>query len=74
MVATLHPGPPRHRPAAEALGRLTDRIGAELAIEARFEVCGPPRPLPATAEVVLLRAAQEALPTCASTPAPPTSG
>jgi signal transduction histidine kinase len=61
MVATLTPAHLEGAPLHEALGRLTDRIGAELAIASRFEVCGPPRPLPATAEVVLLRAAQEAL-------------
>ena len=32
-----HGGAPLH----EALGRLTDRIGAELAIKSRFEVRGP---------------------------------
>jgi signal transduction histidine kinase len=32
-----------------------------VAVADRFEVCGPGRPLPPTAEVVLLRAAQEAL-------------
>ena len=68
------PGPPRQRPAARGARPATDRIGAELSIAARFEVCGPPRPLPATAEVVLLRAARRRSPTCASTPAPPTSG
>ena len=61
MVAALAPAQLEGAPLHEALGRLTDRIGAELAIESRFEVCGPARPLPATAEVVLLRAAQEAL-------------
>jgi signal transduction histidine kinase len=61
MVAALTPAhlDPGH--LHEALGRLTDRIGAELGIGARFEVCGEPRPLSATAEVVLLRASQEAL-------------
>jgi signal transduction histidine kinase len=61
MVAALTPAHLDTGPLHEALGRLTDRIGAELTIAARFEVCGPPRPLPANAEVVLLRAAQEAL-------------
>jgi signal transduction histidine kinase len=61
MVAALTPAhlDPGH--LHEALGRLTDRIGAELGIGARFEVCGEARPLSATAEVVLLRASQEAL-------------
>ena len=61
MVAALAPAQLEGAPLHEALGRLTDRIGAELAIASRFEVCGPARPLPPTAEVVLLRAAQEAL-------------
>jgi signal transduction histidine kinase len=61
MVAALTPAHLEGGPLHEALGRLTDRIGAELGIAARFEVLGPARPLPATAEVVLLRAAQEAL-------------
>ena len=45
----------------EAVGRLTERLGAELGIRARATVEGQPRPLPPTSEVVLLRAAQEAL-------------
>jgi signal transduction histidine kinase len=61
MVAALTPAHLDAGPLHEALGRLTDRIGAELGIAVRFEVCGPARPLPANAEVVLLRAAQEAL-------------
>jgi signal transduction histidine kinase len=61
MVAALAPAHLEGAPLHEALSRLTDRIGAELAIASRFEVCGPARPLPPTAEVVLLRAAQEAL-------------
>ena len=61
MVAALTPAHLEAGTLHEALGRLTDRIGAELAIPVRFEVCGAARPLPASAEVVLLRAAQEAL-------------
>jgi len=61
MVATLTPAHLDTGPLHEALARLTDRIGAELGIGARFEVCGQARPLSATAEVVLLRAGQEAL-------------
>jgi two-component sensor histidine kinase len=61
MVAALTPAHLDTGPLHEALGRLADRIGAELGIAVRFEVCGPARPLPANAEVVLLRAAQEAL-------------
>jgi signal transduction histidine kinase len=61
MVAALTPAHLDSGPLHEALARLTDRIGAELGITARFEVCGQARPLSATAEVVLLRAGQEAL-------------
>jgi signal transduction histidine kinase len=61
MVAALTPAHLDTGPLHEALARLTDRIGAELGIAARFEVCGQARPLSATAEVVLLRAGQEAL-------------
>lgn len=61
MVAALAPAHLEAAPLPEALGRLTDRLGAELAIPARFEMTGSARPLPATVEVVLLRAAQEAL-------------
>ena len=61
MVAALTPAHLDTGPLHEALARLTDRIGAELGIGARFEVCGQARPLSATAEVVLLRAGQEAL-------------
>jgi signal transduction histidine kinase len=61
MVAALTPAHLDSGPLHEALARLTDRIGAELGIAARFEVCGQARPLSPTAEVVLLRAGQEAL-------------
>jgi signal transduction histidine kinase len=61
MVAALTPAHLEAGPLDEALGRLTDRIGSELRIGASFEVRGTARPLPATAEVVLLRAGQEAL-------------
>ena len=61
MVAALTPAHLDSGPLREALSRLTERIGAELGIGARFEVRGQARPLSATAEVVLLRAGQEAL-------------
>jgi signal transduction histidine kinase len=61
MVAALTPTHLDSGPLHEALGRLTDRIRAELGISARFQVCGEARPLSPTAEVVLLRASQEAL-------------
>jgi signal transduction histidine kinase len=63
MVAALTPVPAHLDSGAlhEALERLTGRLGAELGISARFEVSGEARPLSARAEVVLLRAGQEAL-------------
>ena len=61
MVAALMPTHLNAGTLGEALGRLTDRIGAELGIEASFEVSGTARPVPSTVEVVLLRACQEAL-------------
>jgi len=45
----------------DAIGRITDRIGTELGITACVDIAGEPRTLPRHAEVVLLRAAQEAL-------------
>jgi len=61
MVAAL--GPPDLRDASlpAALGQLIDRIGPELGVEPALTVTGPPRPLAANDEVVLLRATQEAL-------------
>jgi signal transduction histidine kinase len=61
MVAALTPAHLEASTLPEALRRLTGRAGAELGIDARFEVCGEARPLPAAVEVVLLRAGQEAL-------------
>jgi signal transduction histidine kinase len=61
MVAALTPAHLDSGPLHEALERLTIRIGAELSISALFEVFGEARPLSAAAEVVLLRAGQEAL-------------
>jgi len=61
MVAALTPTHLDSGPLHEAMERLTSRIAAELGVSARFEVRGQARPLSATAEVVLLRAGQEAL-------------
>lgn len=61
MVAALTPTHLETGTLPDALRRLTDRIGAELAVDARFDLRGDARPLPATAEVVLLRVGQEAL-------------
>ena len=45
----------------DALRRVASRSGAELGIDASFELAGPDRALPAATEVVLLRTGQEAL-------------
>jgi signal transduction histidine kinase len=45
----------------DALRRVATRSGAELGIDASFEIVGPDRALPAATEVVLLRTGQEAL-------------
>lgn len=45
----------------EALRRITERAAAELGIDARFQIAGPDRALPAATDVVLLRTGQEAL-------------
>ena len=44
-----------------ALRRVTERVGSEIGISARFDVEGTPRPLSAALDVVLLRVGQEAL-------------
>lgn len=61
MVAALGPTHLETGTLPDALRRLTDRIGAELAVDAGFQLRGTARPLPATVEVVLLRVGQEAL-------------
>jgi signal transduction histidine kinase len=61
MVAALTPTQLESDTLPGALRRLTERIGAELAVDARFDLRGDARPLPATVEVVLLRVGQEAL-------------
>jgi len=45
----------------DALRRIAQRLAAELGIEARFELVGADRALPAATDVVLLRTGQEAL-------------
>jgi signal transduction histidine kinase len=55
LVAALAPEDLRGRTLADALRRLAERSHAQLQVD------GEPRTLPANAEVVLLRAAQEAL-------------
>jgi signal transduction histidine kinase len=61
LVAALTPVDLQAAPLPEALGRLVDRFGVEAGVPARLTVTGPVRALPANTEVVLLRAAQEAL-------------
>jgi signal transduction histidine kinase len=61
LVAALTPVDLQTAPLPEAIGRLVDRFGAETGLPARLTVTGEPRALPANTEVVLLRAAQEAL-------------
>ncbi|GLZ13158.1 two-component sensor histidine kinase [Actinomadura sp. NBRC 104425] len=48
-------------PVAEALRRLTATFGEETGVDATYQIDGEPRPLLPAADVVLLRAAQEAL-------------
>jgi signal transduction histidine kinase len=45
----------------DALRRITERVSAELGLQASFTADGTSRPLPAATEVVLLRTGQEAL-------------
>ena len=61
LVAALTPADLDDLPLDAALSRITDRCGEELGIEAAATVTGRSRPLPAAIQVVLLRAAQEAL-------------
>jgi len=61
LVAALTPVDLQAAPLPEAIGRLVDRFGVETGLPARLTVTGGSPPLPANTEVVLLRAAQEAL-------------
>jgi signal transduction histidine kinase len=61
LVAALGPVDLQQTTLVEALGRLVERLVRELGIKAALAVEGPPRQLSANAEVVLLRATQEAL-------------
>lgn len=60
VVAALSPAELQRSSLPEAVGRLVNRFGTEMGIRATLEVTDP-KPLPANSEVVLLRAAQEAL-------------
>jgi signal transduction histidine kinase len=61
LVSGLTPAQLEAGPLTDALRRVTKRAGAELGIDANFEIAGPDRALPAATEVVLLRTGQEAL-------------
>ncbi|MEV0755760.1 sensor histidine kinase [Streptosporangium sp. NPDC050280] len=61
LVTTLSPAPLDGSTLDEALRRLTNRFGEETSLSVGFEVYGGSRPLSASAEVVLVRAAQEGL-------------
>jgi signal transduction histidine kinase len=61
LVAALTPVDLQAALLPEAIGRLVDRFGAETGLPAHLTVTSERRSLPANAEVVLLRAAQEAL-------------
>lgn len=61
LVAALTPPPLAESALPEALERIVSRFGHESEIAASYEVRGDARALPAQQEVVLLRAAQEAL-------------
>ena len=61
LVSGLAPAQLQAGTLTDALRRITGRSAAELGIDARFEIAGPDRALPAAIEVVLLRTGQEAL-------------
>jgi signal transduction histidine kinase len=61
LVTALTPVDLQAAPLPEAIGRLVDRFGQETGLPAGLTVTGTPRALAANQEVVLLRAAQEAL-------------
>jgi signal transduction histidine kinase len=60
LVAALPPAGLESSSLDEALRRLVDRLGEELGLGVEYATSGRPRHLAAGAEVVLLRAAQEA--------------
>ncbi|MEO3930982.1 sensor histidine kinase [Micromonosporaceae bacterium B7E4] len=61
LVAALTPAALTGSSLPEALARLVDRFHRDGGTVGTWSVAGSPRPLPTTAEVVLLRAAQESL-------------
>jgi signal transduction histidine kinase len=61
MITTLTPPHLRQTSLPEALRQLVDRLRPQLGSQAGLVITGDPRPLSTDKEVVLLRAAQEAL-------------
>ncbi|RLK59664.1 sensor histidine kinase [Actinokineospora cianjurensis] len=61
LVAALRPSALDEATLTEAVQRLADRLGAEAGIEVAFHTEGDASGLPTGVEVVLLRAAQEAM-------------
>jgi signal transduction histidine kinase len=61
LIAALAPADLASGNLPGALRRVTERVGSEAGIGARFGVSGTPRPLSAAFDVVLLRVGQEAL-------------
>ncbi|AWS41111.1 sensor histidine kinase [Streptosporangium sp. 'caverna'] len=61
LITALSPAPLSGATLEEALGRITSQFGEELAVSTAFEVRGDFRATSTKVEVVLLRAAQEAL-------------
>ncbi len=61
LVAALAPRALESGSLDEAVRRLAERTGEELGVPATFGSEGAPRPVPTAVEVVVLRAAQEAL-------------
>ncbi|GII82974.1 two-component sensor histidine kinase [Sphaerisporangium siamense] len=61
LIAALTPGPLDGSTLEEALGRIAARLGEELGAPVTFTAEGASRPIAPGLEVVLIRAAQEAL-------------
>ncbi|GAA4218767.1 signal transduction histidine kinase [Streptosporangium album] len=61
LITELSPAPLSGATLEEALERITSQFGEELSVSATFEIRGGSRAAPTKVEVVLLRAAQEAL-------------
>jgi len=61
LVAALTPDALTHSSCVDAVRRLAGRFADETGAETSFEVTGAPAALPTAVDVVLLRAAQEAL-------------